>query len=129
MGRRPICSTDMEIIISEHILYLEESVFGLTIKEVRKLAFEVAENYDLPHNFNRDNKIAGKKWFYAFLKRNPNLSLRKPEGTSMVRARGFNLFERIEKTMIQCMKCRTWIHTRCAGVSAKIKRFFCCNCR
>ena len=34
-----------------------------------------------------------------------------------------------EEEMIQCMKCHTWIHTRCAGVSARIKRFFCSNCR
>ncbi|KFM72134.1 hypothetical protein X975_17024, partial [Stegodyphus mimosarum] len=34
-----------------------------------------------------------------------------------------------EEEMIQCMKCHAWIHTRCAGISAAIKKFFCCNCR
>ena len=90
LGRPPIFSTDMERIISEHILHLEECFFGLTITEVRKLVFDVAEKYDLPHTFNRVKKNAGKKWFYAFMKRNPQLSLRKPEGTSIARARGFN---------------------------------------
>lgn len=44
----------MENIISEHILHLQECFFGLTIKEVRKQAFDVAEKYDLPYAFNRD---------------------------------------------------------------------------
>ena len=34
-----------------------------------------------------------------------------------------------EEEMIQCLKCRIWIHTQCAGVSAKTKIFFCSNCR
>lgn len=34
-----------------------------------------------------------------------------------------------EDEMIQCMKCRAWIHTRCGGVSAATKRFFFHNCR
>ncbi|XP_035228762.1 uncharacterized protein LOC118200883 [Stegodyphus dumicola] len=90
LKQSPVFSADMERIISEHILHLEECFFGLTIKVVRKLAFDVAEKYDLPNSFNRDKKIAGKKWFYAFLKQNPQLLLWTPEGTSMARARGFN---------------------------------------
>ena len=78
---------------NSYILKLEECFFGLTIREIRKLAFDIAEKQDLPHSFNKDKKIAGKKgkkWFYAFMRRNPQLSLRKPEGTSLARARGFN---------------------------------------
>ncbi|GLV44537.1 hypothetical protein CBL_12116 [Carabus blaptoides fortunei] len=89
MGRLSVFSTDMERIISKHILHLEECFFGLTVKEVRTLAFDLAEKYALPHCFNRDKKNCCKKWFYAFLKRYPHLLLRTPEGTSMARARGF----------------------------------------
>lgn len=90
LGRQSTFSVDMEKILTEHLLKLEECFFGLTIREIRKLAFDVAEKYSLPHSFNKDNKMAGKKWFYAFMRRNPQLSLRKPEGTSMARAKGFN---------------------------------------
>ena len=44
-GRPPVFCKDMERIISEHILHLEECFFGLTIKEVRKLAFDVATQF------------------------------------------------------------------------------------
>ncbi|KAG8235680.1 hypothetical protein J437_LFUL014023 [Ladona fulva] len=65
-------------------------MFGLTLSDVRKLAFEVAERNGLPHNFNVEKGMAGKKWLYAFMKRHPKLSCRQPEATSMARAKGFN---------------------------------------
>lgn len=37
--------------------------------------------------------MAGKCWVYAFLKRNPSISLRLPEPTSMNRVLGFNKTE------------------------------------
>jgi hypothetical protein len=33
--------------------------------------------------------MEGKKWYYNFIKRHPNLSLRQPESTSMTRVKGF----------------------------------------
>ena len=33
-----------------------------------------------------------------------------------------------EEEMIQCIKCHTWVHTECAGVSPRIKKYFCLNC-
>lgn len=64
--------------------------FGLTVTDLRRLAYQLAEKYKLPHRFNRKKEIAGKKWYYKFMKDNPCLSLRTPEATSMARARGFN---------------------------------------
>jgi hypothetical protein len=34
--------------------------------------------------------MAGKKWFYSFMKRHPTLSLRQPEYIKMARVKGFN---------------------------------------
>jgi hypothetical protein len=33
--------------------------------------------------------MTGKKWYYSFMKRRPNLSLRQPEITSVSRAKSF----------------------------------------
>jgi transposase len=45
---------------------------------------------NIPHRFNTEAKIAGKEWLRAFLKRNPDISLRQPTSTSIARAIGFN---------------------------------------
>lgn len=89
-GGVPTFSIDIENEIKAHLLSLEAMMFGLSPMDVRKLAFEIAEKNNLPHNFNTENACAGKKWYYNFMKRNPELSLRQPENTSLARAKGFN---------------------------------------
>lgn len=76
--------------ICQHVLRLEECMFGMTPTDLRKLAFSVAEKNNIPHRFNREKKIAGKKWYYNFMRRHKDLSLRQPEATSIARATGFN---------------------------------------
>lgn len=90
MGMQPTFNAEMENIIKDHLLKFEQTFFGFTIKDVRKLAFDIAEKNGLPHRFNKEKKSAGKKWYYAFMRRNPQLSLRSPEATSMARIEGFN---------------------------------------
>lgn len=90
LGRTTTLPPEVEEQLVNQIFKLEELLFGLTITDVRKLAFQIAERNGIPHNFNRNTEIAGKKWFYAFKARHKELSLREPEATSMARAKGFN---------------------------------------
>lgn len=89
-GRPVIFDVETENKLAEHILNLETHMFGLTINDIRRLAFEIAEIHNIQNNFNKEKRMAGKAWFYKFLKRHPQLSVRQPENTSMNRIRGFN---------------------------------------
>ena len=80
----------IEDLLVKHILEMEAALFGLTLNDVRLLAFELAELNNVPHKFNWQNKMAGKSWLYAFFRRHPEISLRKPENTSVARAKSFN---------------------------------------
>lgn len=71
-------------------------MFGLTIKDVRRLAFQVAEKHAIEHTFNTDKQMAGKAWYYGFMSRHKELTLRQPESTSMQRLKGFSE-ERVNK--------------------------------
>ena len=71
------------------ILELEAKLFGLTLADVRGLVYQFCENNKIQHQFNEENKLA-EDWTAAFMKRHPRLSIRKPEGTSIFRASGFN---------------------------------------
>ena len=84
----------MENDIRCHVLEMERRLFGLTHKLVRKLAFSVAEQAGIKHPFS--GGAAGADWLAGFMKRNPDISLRKPEGTSMSRAVAFNR-ERVQQ--------------------------------
>jgi len=42
---------------------------------------------------NEDRKMAGTDWFHGFLKRNPDLTIRMPEATSLSRVIGFRRSE------------------------------------
>lgn len=91
LGRyKPIFSVAQEKELLAYILTLEERLFGITLTDLRELAFELAEKNNISHTFNKEKKMAGKEWLYSFLSRNPDLSLRDPEKTSLARAKGFN---------------------------------------
>lgn len=81
---------DLEGAIVKHILDLESRFFGMTRTDVRRLAYEVAEKMKIKHPFNKELKMAGKGWLHGFRQRNPELSLRLPEATSLARAEAFN---------------------------------------
>ena len=64
---------------------------GLTRLNVRQFAFEIAKMNQLkvPSTWH-EKKIMGKDWYYSYMKRFPDLSIRKAEGTSLARAMAFN---------------------------------------
>lgn len=90
IGKQTTLPPEVETALVNHILRLESLMFGLTITDVRRLAFEITDRDNLPHYFNRKTKLAGKKWFYSFMARHNELSLRGAQATSMARVKGFN---------------------------------------
>ncbi|KAJ4434184.1 hypothetical protein ANN_22732 [Periplaneta americana] len=53
------------------------------------MAFQLAIMKGLNHPFSKNDEAAGRKWLHSFLRRHQELSLRKPQSTSMARIRGF----------------------------------------
>ena len=83
---------------------MEGKLFGLTSSDVRDLAYQLALINGIKSNFSIVYEKAGKRWLRLFLKRHSDkLSLRKPTGTSVARAKGFtkvnvdNFFNLLEK--------------------------------
>ena len=59
---------------------------GLTMKEMRELAYELAEsnNVPMPETW-KTNQQAGLEWAHGFMHRHPENPLRSPEATSIQR--------------------------------------------
>lgn len=73
-----------------YILKCCNHYFGLSIVELRELAFEFAVKIGIEYPSPwEENKMAGRSWYYAFMKRHQQLSLRTPEQTSYNRVRAF----------------------------------------
>lgn len=76
-----------------HIKKLQAVGFAPTQREVRVLAYELAQKLDKKTSFSSDMKMAGKVWFSSFLRRNAELSIRKAQGISRARTEGMNRAE------------------------------------
>lgn len=90
-GNKPtIFSTDQEATLVQYLKTAANIYFGLPPKEVRILAYECANafNVKMPDSWI-ENKSAGYDWFTSFMKRH-SLSIRTPEPTSLSRATSFN---------------------------------------
>ena len=91
LGRHvPALPPEIEKEIHEHIKNMEQSLYGLTVRDVQRLAFDIAEHYNLDHPFSRIKRRAGKDWVRGYFKRFGDLSVRTPQGTNISRAVGFN---------------------------------------
>lgn len=105
LGRKAVFTSDEEAAIVKHLKTLANMYYGLTPLQFRKVAFEYAEKLNIHHRFNTTIKLAGKDWLEGFLKRNPSISIRKPEATSLNRIKGFNktevntFFQNLENVM------------------------------
>lgn len=93
LGKNAIFSTEQKNILTDRVLYLSSTFHGLTMTQLRKIAFNCDEVMGLQHNFSKETKMAGRDWIQGFLKRNPRVSIRKPEAISIQRITGFNKIE------------------------------------
>ncbi|XP_018399528.1 PREDICTED: uncharacterized protein LOC108777200, partial [Cyphomyrmex costatus] len=68
---------------------------NIAIKE--RLANQIVKQNSLPNPFNKETQIAGKKWYYSFMKRHPELSLRQSEKLSISRVKDESGFQTVQK--------------------------------
>ncbi|XP_047122877.1 uncharacterized protein LOC124806200 [Hydra vulgaris] len=88
---RQVLTQELHLELCSYLQRASDIYFGLTPKDVRKLAYQLADANKLamPKSW-MENYCAGRDWFTSFLQKNPTLSLRAPEATSIARAISFN---------------------------------------
>ncbi|KAF2905345.1 hypothetical protein ILUMI_00828 [Ignelater luminosus] len=88
---RRIFSAEQEDELGEYITKCSKMAYGISTKECRKLAFEMAirNNIKVPDSWHVC-KSAGVEWMRHFLKRCRNISIRQPEACSLSRLTSFN---------------------------------------
>ncbi|XP_044733272.1 tigger transposable element-derived protein 6-like [Chrysoperla carnea] len=89
---RQVFTDENEKELEKYILVASTIYFGLSPKDIRKIAYElaIANKLKIPKSWQTKN-LAGPDWFTSFMKRHPILSIRTPEATSLARATNFNL--------------------------------------
>ncbi len=89
-SRPTIFTRDVESQLAGHILDMEARGFGLSVQDVCKLSYDMADQLKVKHSFNIEKRKAGYDWYCGFMKRHPHIALRKPEGLSALRATMLN---------------------------------------
>lgn len=89
LGKKPVFSPEMEDHLSTHCLQMEQKYFGITKKDICRMAFALCKENKIKNPFNNIKECAGSKWFKCFLRRHPELSVRTPQGISYARIKSF----------------------------------------
>ena len=88
---RQVFSGELELLLGDYIKKAAQIYHGLTPKNVRELAFKLAKsnNLKMPVSW-LELQIAGVDWLSGFMRKNPTLSIREPEPTSLAPMTNFN---------------------------------------
>lgn len=89
---RRVFNEEQEKSMVDYIIKTANIFFGLSPIEIRRLAFQLAQKYSLhmPDKW-KENNLAGEDWFLGFMKRNPEISIRVGQATSLSRDTSFNI--------------------------------------
>ncbi|XP_022834927.1 uncharacterized protein LOC111362485 isoform X2 [Spodoptera litura] len=112
LGRfRKVFNDEQEGDLRTYLYDMDSIFYGLTREDFKTLVFEYAKRniVTYPPSWDKNEK-AGDDWLAGFMRRNPQITLRIPEATSIGRVKGFNrpqverfyklLSEQIEKYQI-----------------------------
>lgn len=88
LGRKSCLTYEQETSLSRYIVNMASHGFALSARDIKKIAYSFAIQQNIPHTFNNEKKMAGQDWFLSFMKRHPELALRKAQGLSTARAKG-----------------------------------------
>lgn len=88
LGRKSCLSVEQEATLCRYILHMSSHGFALTACDIKKLAYSFVVQQNIHHTFNSEKKMAGYDWFLSFMKRHPELAVRKAQGLSTARAKG-----------------------------------------
>lgn len=91
LGRfKPTFDQDQEAQLVQYCKTMDEIFYGVTINDLRRLAYEFATANKIEHRFNDSLHMAGRDWVESFIKRHDHLRLRQSAPISLARAIGFN---------------------------------------
>lgn len=116
LGRPSIFTPDEETEMSKHLLNLSNLFYGMSPIQLISAVYEYAEKKYIKHPFNIQKQLAGVDWFYNFIRKNPEVTVRKPEAMSMNRITAFNkveiglFFQNLETLIIKYKFCPTKIY-------------------
>ncbi|KAF2347528.1 HTH CenpB-type DNA-binding domain [Trinorchestia longiramus] len=87
---KPVFSDAQEKELLDYILVIQNMLEGLTTRDVRYLAYYMAEKSKTPHNFNKSTGLAGRDWLTRFKQRHPELVLYIPDVSLVSREKAIN---------------------------------------
>lgn len=91
-AKESVLGSDNEKELVRRILSLQKKGFGLSISDVRRIAqqYAIKNNVRNKKLFNSESCMAGWDWYHAFMRRNPELSVRSAQSISYARAECMN---------------------------------------
>ena len=76
--------------LCQQVIDLDKCLMPLTRIEFLLFTYDLTEKSSIDHRLNKEKRMAGKDFFLALKKRNPDLALSTSEATCLMRATGFN---------------------------------------